>query len=454
MSHSRNWVSAAQGAQADRERSPSLSFLLRCAGRLTPAAAVSCLALLAFAADPGAPSIADPARSGADTNALATAEAEQCRTNLTRIHTAIRAYQAENKKLPDWLSDLVPKYIDDLNVLTCPVTRRTGRVNNFGLADPKLPTSYLFEFCNVPVPTTIGGGSTHTMREWKEKQAELVGDVVPLVRCHQHNPQLSVTLGGALFENTGSWENMFTNKASPTSLSLGKIFPNSAPARAANATPAARPTPAYQPPAIIRIPPRDPQAPSSLIDLTDYYNAGLNEGWHHVPGSTFAHSDLAWLPKGIQSFAGTDFDVRGVIQLAGRSLNTQRFPPAVKGIRVNRKCSALHFLHSTGWSVPEGTRIGHYRVVYAGGDERQIPIAYGLDVRDWHLGNNASPGPDPTNSVVAWMGKSPATQAQGVTLRLFKTSWENPLANLRIETVDYVSAMTNCAPFLIAITAE
>jgi len=250
-----------------------------------------------------------------------------------------------------------------------------------------------------------------------------------------------------LFESSDAWEKLYTNRVSTDSLSPGRIFPGETRASA----PAA---PAAQAPAIIRIPARDPQALSSLVDLTDYYNAGLNEGWHHVAGSQTVDSDLSWLPKGIQRFAGTEFDVRGIIQLGGLLLNTQRFPQSVKGIRVNRKCSTLSFLHSAGWSVPDGTRIGHYRVVYSGGEEREIPLVYGLDVRDWYLGNNAVAGPDPKNSVVAWMGKSPATQSQGITLRLFKTSWENPLANVRVETIDYVSAMTNCAPFLIAITAE
>jgi hypothetical protein len=401
------------------------------------------------AAEPEATPSAKPATNATSADAEKAVEAAQCRKNLARINTAIQAYRADNKQLPDWLSDLVPKYLDDVTVLTCPVTRRTGQVNNFGLVDPKLATSYLYEFCNQPIPQSIGGGSKHTMREWKEKQAELVGDMVPLVRCHQHSPQLNLSLGGKVYESTDAWEGMFTNRVSPDAISVRNLFPGEP------QPPAPQPAvQTYQAPAIIRIPPRDPQAPSSLIDLTDYYNAGLNEGWHRVGNSQNPESDLSWLPKGIQSLAGTDFDVRGVVQLAGRMLNTRRFPEAVKGIRVNRKCSSLIFLHATGWSVPEGTPIGHYRVVFTGGEEREIPIVYGLDVRDWYLPGGAASGPDPKNSVVAWMGKSPATQAQGITLRLFKTAWENPLANVRIETIDYASAMTNCAPFLIAITAE
>src|SRR3974390_726369 len=88
--------------------------------------------------------------SNSATNTLQTAaDAVQCRQNLKRIYAAIQAYRADKKQLPNWLSDLVPQYLDDVNVLTCPVTRRTGRINNYGLQDPKLPTSYLYEFCNA-----------------------------------------------------------------------------------------------------------------------------------------------------------------------------------------------------------------------------------------------------------------------------------------------------------------
>jgi hypothetical protein len=39
-------------------------------------------------------------------------------------------------------------------------------------------------------------------------------------------------------------------------------------------------------------------------------------------------------------------------------------------------------------------------------------------------------------------------------LRLYKTTWDNPLADLEIISIDFVSNMAAPAPFLIAITAE
>ncbi len=401
------------------------------------------------------------------------AEKAACAENLRRIYDAIQAYRDDNHELPDWLSDLVPKYIDDIKTLSCPVARRTGSFDEGGLKDPNSAVSYGYQFCQQPIPANVGGGSKRTMREWKRRQMGLVGDIVPMVRCRHHQPMLNLSFGGKVYESPPAWEAMMTNRFVAEDLSVKRLFPEdaasvaaagAAPATAAKpsakaSTPAAAPSPNATPqpetaaPVILRIPPRDPQAPSSLIDLTDYYNAGLNETWHARPVKGYKHSDLAWLPKGIQTFAGVEFDVRGVVQLAGQYFVSSRFPPAVKGIRVSRKCRTLNFLHATGWSVPDGTRIGHFRVVYNDGEDREIPIIYGVDVSDWTLPGNKT-DPADFKPVIAWVGKSPSSQSQGTTIRLFKTTWENPLPQARIDTLDYVSAQTNCAPFLIAITAE
>jgi hypothetical protein len=252
---------------------------------------------------------------------------------------------------------------------------------------------------------------------------------------------------------------MITNGVRSGDLSVQRLFPEdartpaAAPSAETNPEEQNRPPAANQGPVILRIAPRDPQAPSSLIDLTDYYNAGLNEAWHARPNSGYKHSDLSWLPRGLQTFAGVEFDVRGVIQLAGRNLLSSRYPAAVNRLKLNRMCRALHFLHATAWSAPDGTQIGHFRVLYSDGEERQVPIIYGVDVRDWTLATGRTE-PEGQKPEIAWIGKSPLSQSQGTTLRLFKSSWENPAPQTRLDTLDYVSAQTNCAPFLIAITAE
>ncbi len=56
---------------------------------------------------------------------------QECIKQLEKVHQAIQAYRRDHKDLPNWLSDLVPKYITDTNLLVCPVTRRTGRTHAY-----------------------------------------------------------------------------------------------------------------------------------------------------------------------------------------------------------------------------------------------------------------------------------------------------------------------------------
>src|SRR5579859_7792641 len=104
---------------------------------------------------PGMPPTASGQSSAPTTPpALVAEEREACARNLKLIYDAIQAYQYDHKDLPNWLSDLVPDYLNDPNVLICPVCRRTGRTEVAPLADPKLACSYLFEFSPVPVGST------------------------------------------------------------------------------------------------------------------------------------------------------------------------------------------------------------------------------------------------------------------------------------------------------------
>ncbi len=39
-------------------------------------------------------------------------------------------------------------------------------------------------------------------------------------------------------------------------------------------------------------------------------------------------------------------------------------------------------------------------------------------------------------------------------LRLVKRTWDNPSPEVEVEPIDFTSTMTQCAPFLIALTLE
>lgn len=193
-------------------------------------------------------------------------------------------------------------------------------------------------------------------------------------------------------------------------------------------------------------PPRDSKAGPELIDLSNQYNDQLATGsWREL---------ISALPHGPLLLAGTAFDARGVIVLAGKSALDAAFPERVSGIRVQAKCQRLHFLqalaHSRG--LTEGTVVGTYVVHFADGQKREIPIRSGDDVADLQVAANAPL--EIKGSLIAWTGASPTTGPNESLLRLFKTSLENPLPEVEISAIDFVSSKTEAAPFLLAITAE
>src|SRR2546427_1874290 len=141
-------------------------------------------------------------------------EAATCTKNLEKINAAIEAYRKDNHDDPNWLSDLVPKYLADTNVLICPVTTRTGLQSAFGVLDPKIHSSYLYEFTPTDIPEVVKGawrGPKMTMREWKRQQMKLAGQGVAVVRCLLHEPALNLAVGGRGYESTVYLELNFTN---------------------------------------------------------------------------------------------------------------------------------------------------------------------------------------------------------------------------------------------------
>ncbi len=194
------------------------------------------------------------------------------------------------------------------------------------------------------------------------------------------------------------------------------------------------------------IAPRPGHISGLSIDLSPHYNATLDETWR-LSGTELPLSP----PKpGVLRLGGIDFDVRGVVQLSCWQLQGTEpgFPSELSGIAVGRTARRLHFLHAAVWSVAEGTLIGRYRLHYADGQQLEIPLRYGEHLRDFTTRGDEQR--DLKQAEEVWTQPS----GESWSWRLFSFTWDNPRPGAEIARVDFESAMTDCAPFLVAVTAE
>ena len=122
---------------------------------------------------------------------------EICTQNLLVIGGAIQAYQKEYGDLPEWLSDLHPKYLPDANILICLADTNGGKAGYPLNVDPKMLVSYGYEF-------------HPEYRTYKSRQRLVYGDDMPLVRCRHHAnddfQRLNLSFSSKIYESTNVWE--------------------------------------------------------------------------------------------------------------------------------------------------------------------------------------------------------------------------------------------------------
>jgi hypothetical protein len=352
-----------------------------------------------------------------------------CEDHLKLIHQAIQQHRRDHKELPKRLSDLVPAYFTDPNILYCPNPISTGTsAARVGKTTADLDTSYYYEFSLAP--SSVPG---RTERDRKSAQMSLIGSEVPIVRCFLHEPDLksgrkilNLSFGGEVYKSQLVWENNYTNLVHRSDLSFPPLLRNTAVR-------------------VVQIHPRPVSAHPNQVDLSEFYNASLSKPWlsdpeHHL--APFASEKKALHPVA--------FDARGVIQLAGQTIGISTFPDEIKGLSIDSTCRNLHFLNGSAGAALPGTAVGHYVVHYQDRQVHQIPIVYGDHLLDaW----NVSQGPV-TNAQPAWETVIEKNGAANRAVRLYRLTWENPRPNIRITAVDFISSKSTAAPYLLAITAE
>jgi hypothetical protein len=195
--------------------------------------------------------------------------------------------------------------------------------------------------------------------------------------------------------------------------------------------------------------------PFRTLDLSSHYNGRLGTNLTRAYG---VDNNLATLGEGRRVLDGVPFEIAGVLQLQGQVFKNRGYqlPESFERIRVRDAGRRIYLLHAnSGFMDAAGTTVAKLVLHYAGGEQAELPIIQQIHVLDWWEWSRAAvKNTDGPETVVAWRGRNAAAEAQGATLRLFKTAFANPHPEKRIQTLDYVSAMTNGAPFLVAITLE
>jgi hypothetical protein len=73
---------------------------------------------------------------------------------------------------------------------------------------------------------------------------------------------------------------------------------------------------------------------------------------------------------------------------------------------------------------------------------------YGQDLRDWNA--DSDPSADLSRATIVWSAINNAQRR----VRMFHMAWTNPRPEVEIIALDFQSAMSPAAPFILAITAE
>ncbi|MHB1555987.1 MAG: carboxypeptidase regulatory-like domain-containing protein [Isosphaeraceae bacterium] len=187
----------------------------------------------------------------------------------------------------------------------------------------------------------------------------------------------------------------------------------------------------------------------TLIDLTPHGTSFLADG----PGDPGDHNNLDRVPRGVHKL-GNDYFLIGDRMIHLRGESRQASPEKVVGIKVGGYARTLHFLHGCQQQAEAGTAVARYVIHYADGTKETIPASYQKQLVDWwHYPTQKN---DPSDARIAWNGTNPHIEKdnQNVKLRLYAFDWTNPHPDKVIATIDAVSAVSKCDPFLIAVTLE
>jgi hypothetical protein len=159
------------------------------------------------------------------------------------------------------------------------------------------------------------------------------------------------------------------------------------------------------------------------------------------------------MPRGEVSYHGVKFDVTGAIRLGGVRAARERkaYPGAAVGAPVRQRAACVHLLQAAeNWrGASRGDPYGKVVLHYVNGETRAFYLRFLVHGMDWWGGPNTPQETvsDP-NTRLGWAFR----KSDGSYRRLFHTMFTNPLPEVEISTVDFVSPLENANLWLYGLT--
>ena len=187
-----------------------------------------------------------------------------------------------------------------------------------------------------------------------------------------------------------------------------------------------------------------PGAPGfQSVDLSAHFNVS------NGPTST------AVFPQGAQTLGGIPFVLGGRVQVTGldAARNGELRPAQVMGVRVGQKAARLHLLHGALHGSKDGVPLANVVLHFANGETRALRLAFGVHARNVVATEEESTAVlADGNSSLAWSVGPPGKNGSGAGL--YHTVLANPLPEVEITTLDFVSLFGRATPVLFAVTLQ
>jgi WD40 repeat protein/serine/threonine protein kinase len=196
--------------------------------------------------------------------------------------------------------------------------------------------------------------------------------------------------------------------------------------------------------------PRPPWAMPAMLDLGKFYTTPLGE----LRSSPAPRASFRDLGSRVQTFGGTGFDVRGIIDL--KRTNHVFIP-------LGRACQRIHFLDAASRKAYNRETVGTFRVTYANHRKTTVTMLNPGDVPSFSFDVFHEVSPISRTNValglratLVWCGFSSGPGTRKEPMYLTRTTWELPASRQGevVESIELEAGPADSALLIFAITVE